>query len=140
MEDFDVLVGFGSGGAFADVAGEVDLHPLAEEARAGEVFCEEGPAFGAVAGLFDHLAFGGGERSFAGFDAAGGEFDEDLAGGVSVLALEDDVGIFGVLRFVDGEDDDGAVVADDVADVDVAAGLLDFVREDGEDFALVGEL
>ncbi len=46
------------------------------------------------------------------------------------------VGIFGL---VDGEDDDGAVVADDVADVDVAAGLLDLVGEDGEDFALVGE-
>ncbi len=95
-EDLDVLVGFGCGGAFADVAGEVDLHPFAEEAGAGEVFGEEGPAFGAVAGLFDHLALGGGEGGFAGFDAAGGKLDEELAGGVAVLALEDDVGVGGV--------------------------------------------
>ncbi len=81
--------------AVADVAGEVDLHPFAEEAGAGEVFGEEGPAFGAVAGLFDHLALGGGEGGFAGLDAAGGELDEELAGGVAVLALEDDVGVGG---------------------------------------------
>ena len=36
-EDFDLLVEFGGGDAGADVAGEVDLHPLAEEAGAGEV-------------------------------------------------------------------------------------------------------
>src|SRR6266851_8737473 len=59
-EDLDLLVVFGLGDSVADVAGEVDLHPLAEEAGAGEVFGEEGPALGAVAGLFDHLAFGGG--------------------------------------------------------------------------------
>ncbi len=96
QEDFDVLVVFGLGCAFADVAGEVDLHPFAEEAGAGEVFGEEGPAFGAVAGLFDHLALGGGEGGFSGFDAAGGKLEEELAGGVAVLALEDDVGVVGV--------------------------------------------
>ena len=96
-EDLDLLVGFRGGGAFADVAGQVDLHPFAEEAGAGEVFGQQGPAFGAVAGLFDHLALGGGEGGFVGFDAAGGKFDEELAGGVAVLALEDDVGVIGVL-------------------------------------------
>ena len=30
-------------------------------------------------------------------------------------------------------------MADDVAGVDVAAGFFDFVGDDGEDFALVGE-
>src|SRR5882757_5659318 len=60
-ENLDVLVGFGGGGAFADVAGEIDLHPLAEEPWAGEVFCKQRPAFGAVAGLFDQLAFGSSE-------------------------------------------------------------------------------
>ncbi len=139
-EDLDVLVGLGCGGAFADVAGEVDLHPLAEEAGAGEVLCQQCPAFGAVAGLFDHLALGGGEGGFAGFDTAGGEFDEELAGGVAVLALEDDVGVGGVAGLVDGEDDDGAVVTDDVAGVEVATGLFDLVGEDGEDSAFVGEL
>ncbi len=137
--DLDVFVGLGLGYACADVAGEVDLHPLAEEAGGGEVFGKEGPAFSAISGLFDHLALGGGEGCFAGLDASGGEFEEKLAGGVAVLALDDDVGVGGIFGFVDGEDDDGAVVADDVADVDGAAGLLDGVGEDGEDFAFVGE-
>jgi len=138
-DDFDLFVEFGSGFAFADVAGEVDLHPLAEEARAGEVLCQQRPAFGAVAGLLDHLAFGGGEGGFAGFDAASGEFDEELARCVAILALEDDVGIGGVVGFVDGEDDDGAIVTDDVAGVEMAAGLFDLVGVDVEDFAFVGE-
>ena len=34
-EDFYLLVGFGLGCAGADLAGEVDLHPFAEEAWAG---------------------------------------------------------------------------------------------------------
>ena len=58
---------------------------------------------------------------------------------MTVLALEDDVGVVGVFRLVDGEDDDGAIVTDDVAGVDVAAWLLNLVGEDREDFALVGE-
>ena len=86
-EDLDVFVEFRGGYALADVAGEVDLHPLAEKAGAGEVFGEEGPAFGAIAGLFDHFPFCGGEGGFVGFDASGGEFDEELAGGVAILAL-----------------------------------------------------
>ena len=49
-------------------------------------------------------------------------------------------GSAGILRLVDGEDDDGTVMADDVAGVDVAAGLFDFVGNDGEDLAFVGEL
>jgi hypothetical protein len=138
-EDLDIFVGLGRGGAFAEIAGEVDLHPLAEKAGAGEVFREEGPAFGAVAGLFDHLAFGGGEGGFVGVDASGWELDEELAGGVAVLTDKDDLGVGGVPGLVDGEDDDGAVVADDVAGIDEAAGLFDLVGEDGEDFALVGE-
>ena len=99
-----------------------------------------GPALGAEAGLLDQLALGGGEGGFVGLDAAGGQLEEELAGGVAVLALEDDVGVGGVLGLVDGEDDDRAVVADDVALVDEAAGLLDLVGVDGEDLALVGEL
>ena len=138
-QDFDVFVGLGLGDAFADVAGEVDLHPLAQEAGAGEVFGEESPAFGTIAGLFDHLAFGGSERGFVGVDAAGGEFEEELVGGVAKLPDEDDVGVGGVRGLIDGQDDDGAAVADDVAGVDETAGLLDLVGEDGEDFTFVGE-
>ena len=119
-----VLVGFGSCSSFPDVAGEVDLHPLAEEAGAGEVLGQQSPAFGAIAGLFDQLALGRGERSFVGFDAAGRKFDKEAAGGVAVLALEDDLGIVRVLRLIDGEDDDGAVVANDVAGVDTCRPAL----------------
>lgn len=71
-QDLDLFVGLGLGLADTDVAGEVDLHPLTEEAGAGEVFGEQGPLFGTVAGLFDHLALGSGERSFVGLDAACG--------------------------------------------------------------------
>jgi hypothetical protein len=139
-EDFNLFVGFGLRFAWADIAGEVDLHVFAEEAGAGEIFCEWGPAFGAVAGLFDHLAAGGGKGGFTGFDAAGGELEEELAGGVAVLALEDDdgIGLVGA-GVVDGKDDDGAVVANDVAGIFVAGGLDDGVGEDGEDLAFIGE-
>ena len=58
---------------------------------------------------------------------------------MAVLALEDDVGIVGVAGFVDGEDDDGTVVTNDVANVDVAARFFHCVSEDGEDFTFVGE-
>jgi hypothetical protein len=139
-DGFDLFVELGCGSALADVASEVDLHPLAEEAGAGEVLCQQRPAFRAVAGLFDHLALGGGEGGFAGFDAAGREFDKELAGSVAVLAFKDDVWVCGVAGLVYGEDDDGAVVADDVAGIEVAAGLYYFVGVNVEDFAFVREL
>jgi hypothetical protein len=137
---FDLLVIFRFGDAVADVACEVDLHPLTEEAGAGEVFGEEGPALGAVAGLFDHLALCGGEGGFAGFDAAGGEFEEELSGGVTVLALDDDVRVLRIFGLVDGEDDYGAAVTDDFADIAGAAWLNNCVREDGEGLSFEGEL
>ena len=58
---------------------------------------------------------------------------------MTVLALEDYLRIVGVLRFVDGEDDDGAVVANDVAGVDKAVGLLNLIGDDGEDLAFVSK-
>src|ERR1700722_5668892 len=64
-EDLDILVGLGPGDAFANVSGEINLHPLAQEAGACEVFGQQSPAFGAVARLFDHLAFGCGQGGFA---------------------------------------------------------------------------
>jgi hypothetical protein len=139
-EDLDVFVRLGGGCAFADVAGKINLHPLAEETRAGEVLCQQRPTFGAVAGLLDQLALGSSKGCFVRFNSAGGEFDESAASGVTVLALEDDLRIVGVRRLVDGQDDDGAVMADHVASVNVAAGLLDLVGDDGEDLAFVGEL
>ena len=135
-----MLVELGGGDAFADVAGEIDLHPLAEEAGAGKVFQQHGPPFGTVAGLFDEFALGRGEGRFVGVARAGRELDEVLAGGVAILAFQDDVGVGGVGALVDGQHDDGAVMADDVLDVAVAAGLFQRVGKDVEDAAFVGEL
>ncbi len=58
---------------------------------------------------------------------------------MAVLALEDDVGIGGVFGLIDGEDDDGAIVTNDVADIDAAAWFFHFVGEDGEDLTFVSE-
>ena len=145
-EELDVLVFLWLRDAVFEVLREEDLHPLTEKAGAGEVLGEDGPAFGADAGLFDHLAFGGGERALVGLDAAGGKLEQELAGGVAVLADEDDGGVFGagaefaVPGIVDRQDDNRSVVADDVflAGFGVA-GLDEGVGVNGEDVALVGE-
>src|ERR1700750_3239659 len=138
-EDLNVLVGLGSGGAFADVAGGVDLHPLTQETGAGKIFCQQGPTFGAIASLFDQLTPGCGGRCFLRFNATRGKFDEELAGSVTVLALKDNLGVAGVFGFVDGENDDRPIVTNDVADVDIAAWFFDLVTEDGKDPPFVGE-
>ncbi len=44
---------------------------------------------------------------------------------MAVLAFEDDGGVVGVRGLVDGQDDYGAVVTDDVADVFYTGGLDD---------------
>jgi hypothetical protein len=139
-DDLDVLVFLRVGGALFDISGQIDLHRFAEEAGAGEVFGKRCPAFGAEAGLFDHLALRGGEWSFIGLNAPGRKFEEELAGGVAVLANEDEIGIFGIDGLVYRKDDDGAVVADDVAGVrGGGTGFDDLVGVDGEDGAFVRE-
>lgn len=139
-DDLDVLVFLRVGGALLDVAGEIDLHGFAEEAGAGVVLCQRSPAFGAEAGLFDHLALGGGQGGFLRFDAPGGKLEEELSGGVAVLADEDEIGIFGIDGLVYCKNDDGAVVADDVAAMcRIGAGFDDFVGVNGEDIAFIGE-
>src|ERR1700712_4689353 len=88
--DLDLLVDLRLCDTNFDIPSQIDMHVLAEKAGAGEIFSEEGPAFGTVAGLFNHFAFGGGERGFTGLNATGGEFEKKLAGGVAVLTLQDD--------------------------------------------------
>jgi len=59
---------------------------------------------------------------------------------VAVLADEDEVGIFGIDGLVYRKDDDGAVVADNVAGVrGGGTGFDDLVGVDGEDGAFVRE-
>ena len=138
--ELNALVVFGCGLAEGEVFGEEDVHGFGEEAGAREVFDVLRPLFGAVAGLFDELAFGGGDELFAGFDAAGREFEEELASGVAVLADEEDIRVGRVGFGVDREDDDRAIVADNVAGGVDAAGFGDFVAGDEEDLTLVDGL
>ena len=97
------------------------------------------PLLCAVAGLFGQLALGAGESVFAGFELAGRQFPQKLPSGVTVLALDDDPGIFLVFRAVDGQDDHAAVVADDVAFALAAAGLDQLVVEHAEERALIDD-
>ena len=135
--DFEALVFVGRGQAGSESFGEEDLHPLREEAGAGVVADELRPLSGAEAGLFGQLAFGGGEAIFVGIDFAGGDFVEELPGGVAVLAFEDDEGVT-LACVVYGEDDDRASVPDDVADDGSAVGLADVLLLDAEERASVG--
>ena len=59
----------------------------------GEILGEQLPLLCAVSGLFDHLAFGGGQRGFPGLNPAGREFQEELPGGVAVLTFQNYDGI-----------------------------------------------
>jgi hypothetical protein len=60
-----------------------------------------------------------------------------LSGGVAILALHDDERVALAFGIVDGEDDDRAVVADDVAGGLDSVGLDDVVAEDLEERALI---
>ena len=139
-EELDALVVLGGGFAQGQVFGEHDVHGLGKEAGAGVVAGVAGPFGGAIAGFFDQLAFGGGHELFARLDAAGGELEQKLAGGVAVLADEQDAGVGGIGLGVHGEDDDGAAVAHNVALGGNVAGLAHLVGGDVEDAALVDGL
>ena len=140
MRSSMLFVVFRRGFAEGEVFGEQDVHGFRDEAGAGEVLDVPGPALGAVSGFFDQLAFGGGDKLFAGLDAAGRELEQELVGGVAVLADEQDAGVCGVGGGIDSEDDDRAIVAHDVALRGDAAGLGDLVGGNPEDAALVGGL
>jgi len=136
--NLQALIGLWLGFAGCETFGEKDLHPFAEEAGAGVVAGELCPFFGTESGFFDELALGGGEALFVAIDFSGRNFIEVLGGGVAVLTLDDDERILLTLRVVDGEDDDGAVVPDDVALDGREAGLEDLVLVDAEERPLVG--
>ena len=89
MEEFNLLVGLGLRFAGANAFGEKDLHGFREEARRGIVADEARPLAGTEAGLLNELAAGGGEGGFAGFDTTSGQLEEELAGGVAILALNE---------------------------------------------------
>ena len=139
VAESDLFVGFGVGLAGVNIFGEEDLHVLAEKAWAGVVADESRPAACTETCFFDELAFGGGERRFAWLDAASGELQKELAGGVAVLSLDEDGRVVGVGGGIDSEDDDGAVVSNDVSLAGDAAGFGYDVGGDGEDAALEGD-
>ena len=86
--DCDSLVSFGLGYAGSKPAGQVDGHGFVEETGAYIEMQDSLPLAGGVAGFFEQLAFGGGERRFAIVDASGGQFPHHGLGGMAILALE----------------------------------------------------
>jgi hypothetical protein len=136
-EEIDALVLLRLGVAESEFFGQEDLHPLAEEAGAGEVTDEGCPLLGAITGFFDELAFGGSEAGFVAVDLAGGKFVHVLAGSVAILPLEDDERIAFAFRIVDREDDDRSVMANHVAGGLDAVGFDDVVAEDFEERAFI---
>ncbi len=133
----DLLVVLWRGLSLRKHFGQQDGHCLREEAGAGIVVRMPGPAFGPVAGLLDQLALAGGNQLLAWLNTAGRQLQQELSGGVAILADQEDAGVLRVRFGIDGEDDYGAVVADDVAGGRYAAGLLYFVVRYPEDVALI---
>ena len=113
----------------------VEIHGLGQKARAGVEAQNASPARGGVAGLFQQFAFGGDQIIFAFVDASGGQFPEKLAGGVAVLAFEQNAGLGSA--FFDREDHDRSGVTHDVAAGAHAAGFENFVGSDAEGRSVV---
>ena len=88
---------------------------------------------GGVADFLLEFAEDGVIGEFAGFDAAGGGFEEGGFGGFAVLADEDDVAVL-----VDGDDADGVGVFGDFADGAASGGEFYGVDADAEDATVVG--
>jgi hypothetical protein len=91
---------------------------------------EDAEAAGTVAGLFEEFASGGAAGRFAGLHASGNEFPEELAGGVTILADEENAPV-GKKR----QNDDGTGMDDQVESVAVASRLNDAVATNGKDAA-----
>jgi len=128
----DGFVGFGTGASGGEGLGEVDDHGLREESGRSVIEEEAAPAAGGVSRLFEEFAFCGGEGRLAGIDASGGKFPEVLAGGVAILALEQD------LIALHGKDHDRTRVVDDVAASGDAVRFTDTLGGDGEDWSAIG--
>lgn len=95
------------------------------------------PLFGGIAGLFQELALGTGEGILAFVDASGGKFPKIAIGGVAILAGEENARLG--LGVVDGHDDDGAGMADEIAANTLAAGLYYLLAADVEDWRFVSD-
>src|ERR1700742_1978709 len=76
-QNFDALIVLRRCLAQSEIFGKKNIHRFRQEAWAGEVADVVRPRFCAVAGFFDELAFGGGDKLFARFDASGGELEEE---------------------------------------------------------------
>lgn len=137
--DFEALVLVEAGYAGRETFSEENLHPLGKETGTGVVAGELRPLFCAEAGLFGELSFGGGETVFVGVDFAGRDFVEELSCRVAILTLEDDERV-SFLCIVDGENDHGASVTDDVAEDGSAFRLVDLFLVDTKERALIGGL
>lgn len=131
----DDLVVFGFGLALAQAGRQIDSHGFGDKAGAGIELENPAPMIGAVTGFLDQFAFGSRQFGFAGIDAAGRQFPEIIASRVAILALEQYAGRSGGI--IDGQNDDGAGVVNEIAaDFDTSR-LLNMVGSDPEDGAAI---
>jgi hypothetical protein len=135
---FDDFVLFRLGRTRLKTARPEDCHGFGDESGAGVEVQDALPGAGGVAGFFQQFALGGGQALLAFVDAAGRKLPKVLIGGVAILSLEEHARFAGpVLR---GEHNDGASVADDVAESENAGGLFHSVGGDPENRAAVDKL
>src|SRR5208282_4096100 len=86
--DRDPLVRLGLGYAGPEPPRQVNGHGFIEKAWADVKMQNSLPLEGVVAGLFEQLALGGGERGFAVVDASGGQLPHHRLRCVAILALQ----------------------------------------------------
>lgn len=128
---FDAFVVFGMSLAYGYAGGEEDPHDFGGDAGGGEELHDFAPVARFAAGLFGEFAACSRSQPFFRFDVAGDQFPQEFSGGVTVLAHQQDGAIL-----ENGEDDDGAVVNQDLANGGYAAWLGNLVFAKVEDFAL----
>ena len=91
-----------------------------------------------IAGLFKKLTFACGEGGFAGVDASGREFEQEVVGCVAVLPLKKDARLGS--GDVDGQDDDRTGMTNHLADGCDAVGLTNAIASDVEDASAKNDL
>lgn len=138
---YDKFVALGLGFSGVEALGQIDSHGLVQEAGADEEMEDALPAVGGEAGFLDQFALGGGQFILAFIDSSGGEFPEEVVGGIAVLTGEEHsrlvVGGLGVLlaslqqgTAFYGHDDHGPGMTNDVAAHGDAAGFFNLIGGD----------
>jgi len=110
------------------IARDVNHHAFADEPGSGKQVEDFFPAPRGVAGLFEEFALRSRKRLFSELDAPGDEFPQIAADGMAILANEQQAPVV-----ENGQNNDRAVVNDDIARGADSAGLDDRVAANVED-------